>query len=214
MNEAKKDLDNASNASKPGAVDDAKKDVANKQDAANKAQASLMAVQKAEEEKKKAEAAALKDKELKDQAAAAAKKAYDDALKALQDASNNQGEKITTAQQFFTAIINDKNATAAQKADAQRALDTLLGKLDKPSWYDKLVKLNQDKGPDSAANITATVKYYDVLNSLREQNGLSPFNVNLQYIAQAIINSFYSANTIGHSGAYNGWENIAWGVLR
>lgn len=140
----------------------------------------------------------------------AAQQKYDDAKAALENAQSNSSSQLN-AEGFFTYVVDDSSATSAQKADAQAALDTLLGKKDRPSWYDSKVNLSDPSGAATGQALKETLSYYDALNGLREENGLSTLNVSLELVAQSMVNSYYSANTIGHSQHYSGWENIAWG---
>ncbi|RSX52116.1 glycosyl hydrolase family 25 [Bifidobacterium goeldii] len=141
--------------------------------------------------------------------------ALDAANKELTDAKNAQQAEAAkkSAQGFFEYVRDSVTSTAAQKADAQAALDVLLGKIDKPSWYDQLVTLGKSGGPDTLDNLTQTLNYYDAVNGVRtgSSNNLNALTVNLEFVAQAIVNSFYSAHNLDHARTYNGWENLIWG---
>lgn len=88
-----------------------------------------------------------------------------------------------------------------------------MGKRDKPSWYDSLVKLdpNDNKNPATLHKLQQTLSYMQAINDYRVSIGLNELEVDLESVAQAIVNSFYSADNIAHSGAYDSFENIAWG---
>ena len=131
----------------------------------------------------------------------------------VNDAYVGENAQAQGAQGFFAQIAGDKTATAAQRKDAQNALDTLLGKRNKPSWYDSLVHLDpQDpKNPASLHKLEQSLSYMQAINDYRTSVGLEAWDVNLEMVAQSIVNTFYSADMLNHSGAYDGFENIAWG---
>lgn len=139
--------------------------------------------------------------------------ALDDAKKELDEAKKAQQEDQASksAQGLFQSVLDSPTATDEQKKDAQAALDTLLGKTEKPSWYDQLVQLKKDGGPDSIASLQESFGYYEAINGVRAQNNQNTLNVSLETLAQSIVNSFYSATKTDHAGTYSGWENLAWG---
>lgn len=201
---ADKNLTDANNAYN-NAVNDSDK---HKQDVQNKI-----------DNAKKDETAARNDVDNAQQNADDAQAKLDAAQKALDDAKKNQNNNVDNQQivkdgivGFFKSIINDKTATDAQRKDAQAALDTLLGKKNKPSWYDAQVAGNLGKGTgaNSLKALQETLNYFTALNGLRAENGLNSLNVNLELIAQSIVNVYYNG---GHSGAYGGSENTINGAM-
>ena len=125
--------------------------------------------------------------------------------------SNLQGDVDNTAAGFFKSAMHNSSLTQEQREDARNAYETLLGKMDRPDWYDEKVTLGKgDEYPDSITRLKNSISYMRAINEFRKSIGLEPMGVGLQETAWAINDSFYSANYTHHAHHYNCFENLAW----
>lgn len=125
--------------------------------------------------------------------------------------SNLQGDVDNTAAGFFKSAMHNSSLTQEQREDARNAYETLLGKMDRPDWYDEKVTLGKgDEYPDSITRLKNSISYMRAINEFRKSIGLEPMGVGLQETAWAINDSFYSANYTDHAHHYNCFENLAW----
>lgn len=138
-----------------------------------------------------------------------AQKAYDDVKNHASQLQSSRGVRG-----LMESIANDSKASSAVRQDAKNALDVLLGKADKPSWYEQYVALGQAGGPDSPEALEETLGYYGPINSLRTGDGLSSLDVSLTAVAESAVSSFYAAQAGETDRWYDGLENIALGPYR
>lgn len=125
--------------------------------------------------------------------------------------SNLQSDVNNTAAGFFKSAMHNSSLTQEQREDARNAYETLLGKMDRPDWYDEKVTLGKgDEYPDSITRLKNSISYMRAINEFRKSIGLEPMGVGLQETAWAINDSFYSANYTDHAHHYNCFENLAW----
>lgn len=123
-----------------------------------------------------------------------------------------QNNKASGAAAFFKSILDDKNSSAALKADAQKAYDLIRGTDDDtPDWYSKAVKLGQDGDATSFDKLTAELDHLDDVNKARQVHGKSEVGISLTDLAYAMINADYQKiiPSMAHSGWNPGSENIA-----
>lgn len=124
---------------------------------------------------------------------------------------NLQSDVNNTAAGFFKSAMHNSSLTQEQREDARNAYETLLGKMDRPDWYDEKVTLGKgDEYPDSITRLKNSISYMRAINEFRKSIGLEPMGVGLQETAWAINDSFYSANIEDHAHYYNCFENLAW----